>query len=94
MTTFEQAPTLSRYLALRLATRSATRSKRRALPRTWVQAIVRLMMTLAGFACLTYAGFTFNMTLGWVIAGVSCFAFTWLQRDGQSGPTPDERLTR
>jgi uncharacterized protein involved in cysteine biosynthesis len=95
MTTLDYATlSLPRYLAMRIASKEGERTRRASIPRTWVQSMMKVVMTLAGFACLTIAGFTFNMIAGWIIAGASCMVLAWLI-GGQSAPaTPDERLTR
>lgn len=56
--------------------REAKQGKSRA--RTWFQAIVRFLFSIAGFGCLTLAGFTINITTGFVVAGVSFFGLSFL----------------
>lgn len=86
MTTYEGVPSMSTYLSMKLANR-ISRTRRREASHTpnrvqaWMQAFVRLVATLAGFALLTWAGFTLNMTAGLITAGLSCFVFAWLMND-------------
>lgn len=50
----------------------AARLLARVLPR-W--AVLRtLVLSLAGFGCLTYAAFQWTPIAGWIAAGVSCLA--------------------
>lgn len=62
--------------------------------RSRMQGIVRLILHLAGFACLTIAGFTWNPVAGFVVAGLSCFAFSALSTSGQSEPDGQPDSTR
>lgn len=86
MTTYDGVPTMATFLSMKLANRiSRSRSKELRQPmnsvRTWVNAFVRLVAHLAGFSLLTWAGFTWNMTAGLIVAGLSCFMFAWLMND-------------
>ena len=104
MTTYEGVPSLGTFLAMKLTNRiSRTRAKEReATPRTWVQTIVRLVLHLAGFSTLTMAGFTWNMTAGLIVAGLSCFVLSWLMSTSSENETaktlqqfgPDPMATR
>lgn len=66
---------MSRKIAM-AATRRRERS--RSVPRTWMQATVRLVLHLAGFSCFTIAGFSVSLPAGLIIAGVSCFCLSYL----------------
>jgi hypothetical protein len=86
MTVYEGVPSIGTFIAMKLANRvSKSRRKEASQPmnrtRTWVQSIVKLMAHLAGFSLLTWAGFTWNMTAGLIVAGISCFVFAWLMND-------------
>lgn len=64
--------------------------------RTWVQTTMRLTLHIAGFALLTYAAFSWNITAGYALAGLSCFALSWLnsntaQPDGSEPTDPTLR---
>jgi hypothetical protein len=84
MVTMGNTPTLGQFILMKLA---AKRERRREesqvgiIPRTymWFSSIVRLMAQLAGFSLLTIAGFEWHIIAGYVIAGLSCFVFSWLQ---------------
>lgn len=55
--------------------------------RTWFQATVRFLFSIAGFGCLTLAGWTINITVGLVVAGVSFFGLSFLTTGGADEPT-------
>jgi hypothetical protein len=76
---FTQNPSITRY-ALWKATKALDKRKghTRAQARTWIQNSVRLVLQVAGFSLLTIAGFTWHIVAGYVIAGLSCFVFSWL----------------
>ena len=91
MTTMD-APTVAQFVIAKLMSRERARKEVKASThtRTWVQAIVRLLFHLGGFACLTFAGFTWTITAGFVVAGLSCFALSWLLTGGtRPDPNPD-----
>lgn len=70
-------------LASMLSKKAQARSRR--ITPAWLQAFSRFVLTVAGFACLTWAGFTVSFTIGLVSAAFSCFAMSWLF----TGSTPD-----
>jgi len=76
-------PTWRDFIAVKLTSRS-----RRAttMPRvhTWYQELFKVLMHLGGFACLTVAGFSFNFPAGMIVAGMSCFVFSWLTQSNTS----------
>lgn len=79
--TTEAMPTVSQFIAMKLASRARKRAiANEASNRVsaLIKGIVRLVLHLAGFACLTFAGFTWNMAAGLVVAGISCFVLSWL----------------
>ena len=74
-------PTISQVILRKLAKRLEVKQDRRMLgvrERTGYQAIVRLMLTLAGFTCLTIGAFTIYTAAGFAMAGISCFVMAWL----------------
>jgi hypothetical protein len=78
-------PTWRDLIAVKLANRSRTRRDAVATnARTWVQELVKLLMHVGGFACLTIAGFSFSFRAGMIVAGVSCFVFSWLTQSNTS----------
>lgn len=95
MVTMDTAPTFRELAAMKLA-RFATQRRERATPtnirvNTVLNAIVRVVLHVAGFAFLTYAGFQWNMIAGLTIAGLSCFALSRLmapEMPAPSGPPP------
>lgn len=93
MTTLDgNAPTFFQFLTWKAAQKSKERRERTvasATAGTWVTAIVRLVLHLAGFGCLTFAGFTWNITAGFIVAGVSFFALSWLTTAGQRPEADD-----
>lgn len=79
MTTMDATPSLRDYLVMRLASKVASkRNKATPVRLTWLQAIVRQVLHIAGFALLTWAGFQWNSIAGLVIAGLSCFVLSTL----------------
>lgn len=46
--------------------------------KTPIQLFIRIVFQLAGFSCLTIAGFMWTMMAGMVVAGISCFFLSWL----------------
>jgi hypothetical protein len=58
------------------AARERTNTSNRA--RVWLLSFTKLVMHLAGFGCLTLAGFSWNMTAGLITAGMSFFVLSWL----------------
>lgn len=84
----DEVPSLSRFVAYKIGVlldRKDKQSKYRA--RTRIQSIIRLLLHIAGFACLTIAGFTWDPAAGFIVAGLSCFAFSLLTTTGESDPT-------
>ena len=83
MTTVENA-SVTQFLAYKLMQRSKARSltksqaKEATRAQTMVTSIFNVLLHLAGFGCLTWAGFSWNITAGLVVAGISCFALAWL----------------
>jgi hypothetical protein len=100
--TTDALPTFSQYLAMKAMSKAKNRAKRTSEVSNRVpelmQAIVRLVLHIAGFGSLTFAGFTWNMTAGMVIAGISCFALSWLTTGtsdhAETGNAPDMRTGR
>ncbi len=90
MTVYDNSvPTAREYLFMRLATLAKGRQSRRAsIDTTHVTAsslaFVRVMLHLAGFALLTFAGFQWNMIAGLVTAAVCCFIMSTLMSGANS----------
>lgn len=95
MTTMD-APMVSAFKAFR-RTRQL-RQNEKAVSATHAQAvlgaIVRTVMHLAGFSCLTAAGFTLSMTAGLITAGVCFFAFSALLVPSKNQPTTADPMLR
>lgn len=96
MAVYEGVPSFSTFVAMKLANRVTAARRKEAShamnrARTWVQSLVRLMAHLAGFSLLTWAGFTWNMTAGLIVAGASCFIFAWLLNDSSIETDTPER---
>lgn len=92
MTVYDGAvPGAREYLFMRLAMLAKGRQSRRASiegNRVPAEAyvFVRIMLHLAGFALLTFAGFQWNIIAGLIVAGISCFVLSTLM----SGTNSDE----
>jgi len=86
MTTMD-VPTVGQFVTLKIAKFFASREKtKEANAPAWFQTVTRLVMHLAGFSCLTYAGFIWHPAAGFVAAGISCFLLSWLTT-GNGRPT-------
>jgi hypothetical protein len=89
-----QVPSLSlrAVVGARLLSASEARQERKVAThaRTPIQSIRRIIYILAGFSCLTWAGFTFNITAGLVTAAFSLFAVAYLDQPEPSDTTADE----
>lgn len=100
MTTFDDAnPTFTQFLlwkvGKRVTQRERTKEREGIRTLTWIGATIRLMMHLAGFGCLTFAGFTVNMTAGLIVAGFSFFVLSWLNTNTANRPqSTDPTATR
>ncbi len=96
MTTYEGVPSMSTYLTMKLTNRvSRAKARDRAQittnpVRTFVQATVSIVLHLAGFGALTFAGFTWNMTAGLIVAGMSCFVLAWLMNSSTNVTAPEK----
>ena len=73
-TDYPANPTLMQFIAARLASRQRKASTIR-VGESLISRLMKVVMNLAGFSCLTMAGFTWCTTAGLVVAGLSCFAF-------------------
>lgn len=87
MTTLEVSANLLGVLANKLS-RQAERRKVAIRARTWMQSIVTFVFQVAGFSCLTYAGFLWDMKAGYVVAGFSCFALSKVLTTNSQPPMP------
>lgn len=80
MTTFDSNPSTTQFLFWKLgkalSKRQAKQANNRA--RTLFQTTIRLVLHLAGLGFLTFAGFTASITVGLIVAGISCFILSWL----------------
>lgn len=85
MTTYDYSePTIGQVILRKIARRMEVKRDRQSLGvtatrvNTRLQAFVRLVLTIAGFALLTIAAFTVYTAAGFVMAGLSCFVLAWL----------------
>lgn len=88
MTTMD-VPTFGQFVTLRMAKFVGERGKAKQVAHagTWIQTVTRLVMHLAGFSCLTYAGFLWHPVAGFVAAGLSWFLLSWLTTGKQQSAT-------
>lgn len=81
MTTWDTTPSFMQFFLHKagkaLDRRARVRSASEHVPALF-QAIVRLLLHIVGFACLTIAGFAFSFIAGMVVAGICCFVMAWL----------------
>lgn len=82
MTTFDTRPTARESVLVRFAdflissARKSNRARAIGTPSmSAFQAFVRVVLHLSGFVCLTLAGFSINITVGYAMAALSLFAF-------------------
>lgn len=80
MVTMDGTPSLSQFIVFKLAAMAEKRSKRKEVKRArpWIQATIKLVLHIAGFSCLTIAAWSFSFIAGMAVAGISCFALSWL----------------
>jgi hypothetical protein len=90
MVAMDGNPSLLQMIAWKVGKAATARRDRVATqPANWLRATVRLILHLAGFGCLTIAGFMWTMAIGMIVAGLSCFALSWLATSrGFNPPTP------
>lgn len=83
MTTLD-SPSLSQFLVHKLGRAITERKEAKATKAkairtlTWFQSTIRLVLHLAGFASLTYAGFVWDIIAGLVVGGICCFILSSL----------------
>jgi hypothetical protein len=88
-------PSVAQFLVYKLGKALAKKeTKVSTRTHTWVQTISRLMLHLAGFGCLTIAGFSWTITAGWIAACISCFALSWLTTNSDRAVPPNEQTRR
>lgn len=69
----------TQFVAWKIGKLLDSRARKRAYSAfNWVQFTVRLILHIGGFSALTIGGFSISITAGWVVAGFSCFALSWL----------------
>ena len=85
MVTFDATPSFTQLLLHKVNKAMDKRARNReagnrtgASAHTLYQNIVRLLLHLSGFGCLTVAGFAFSFIVGMVVAGVCCFVMSTL----------------
>lgn len=71
-------PSFTEFFGMKVASTIAKRKERKEFSIPLMQSLIRFALHVAGFSCLTYGAFTFNILAGFITAGVSCFAFSWL----------------
>lgn len=49
-------------------------------------AVFKCVMHLMGFGALIYAGYTINVTVAFIVGGISCFIFSWIFTSDQEKP--------
>ncbi len=95
MTTIDGIPGFRDYAVMRLASAAKKRAHTTAqVSGNALQAIVRVVLHIAGFALLTLAGFQFNIIAGYIVAGISCFVFSTLMSGGAEQKAPADPMLR
>lgn len=93
MATLEGNPSFTQFLAWKLGKaldKRADKAKYRAA--TVTQTIIKLMLHIVGFSCLTLAAFLWSIIAGLVVAGISCFVFSWLLSATETPERPQQTL--
>lgn len=86
MTTIDGHLTLTEVLATKVLRAARTKRERRTIPYSVWSMLLRLLLHLAGFSCLTVAGFTVSLLAGLVTAGLSCFVLSTLMTRHDNPP--------
>lgn len=102
MTTMDTIPSFREYAGMKLVSIARNRKRQRESTLSAgnsLQAIVRVVLHLAGFALLTIGAFQFNIIAGYAMAGISCFVMATLMTSDQTsepktGRAPDLRTGR
>lgn len=92
--TWDTEPTPMQYFLWKLNKRSKERKEAKRIKQgtrtlTPITALMRLVLNVAGFGFLTFAGFWWNILAGLVVAGLSCFALSWLTTTSDTDTTDD-----
>ena len=82
-------PSFFQFFAWKLGKAIDRKATKTVRTRTILQVTVRLMLNVVGFSCLTFAGFTWSITAGLVVAGFSCFTLAWLATSNPPDSAPD-----
>ncbi len=88
--TTETMPTVGQFFLMKLASKLRNQGVARegsTRAHAWIQTLIRLVLHVAGFGCLTYAGFIWHPAAGFVVAGLSLFLLSWLTTS-RGTPTP------
>lgn len=94
MTDYATVPSLREFAMMRLAMFAQRRARRAQVSTSAIRvtalanAIVRVVLHVAGFALLTIAAWQWNIMAGFAVAGISCFVFSALMTGGS---TDDDR---
>lgn len=82
MTTMDNAPTIREIIAFRMARKRQRSMAEKAHFHNTVTAVIgyvmRFLLHVGAFGCLTMAGFSWTITAGWVTAGLSGLMLSWL----------------
>lgn len=89
-----EAVPISSAMKFRLANLLVKSAEKASTPkaRTWVQSLSRFVLHIAGFSCLTIAGFMWDNVAGMIVAGISCFALSTLLTTKNPTPPPPQRM--
>jgi hypothetical protein len=97
VTTLDTNATIRNMLAfwlsnkLRVKTQAEKAASRTARTSTRFQAIVKFVLHIAGFACLTNAAFLWSSVAGWASAGLSLFVVSWLLNSSHRPNSTEQR---
>lgn len=75
-------------MALRRGASALANKREKRVTAGIAQAVFRFVMHIAGFSCLTIAGFALHFAIGMTVAALSCFALSFLMT---SDNTTNER---
>ena len=90
MATVDSSVGIVEFALWKVSKRASARAQNKATHAiTWVQATIRLVLQLAGFASLTVGAFHAHIVAGYIVGGLSFFALSWLMTTTPAGTNTD-----
>jgi hypothetical protein len=92
MVAMEGNPSFIQFVAWKIGKALDTKANKVKREYSILQIIVKLMLHIVGFSCLTFAGFTWSITAGLVVAGISCFVLSVLMAPDSDRPNETQPM--